>query len=252
MKKNILSISLIAVAIAVLLSTVVFSILFHNRQSEDSKISSNLQSIQGYDKFDNWSKAYQTFLIYDWYLEWYNVKYKYNDETDGAYKNDIAKYYDNKPIAALLYDMNLDGIPELIVYNGSDITATSTNYVYTFSGGEMKCCGCATVLNGHSGIWHFGNKEYHGLYDENGRLGSWEGIYFYLEDGIIKHEPLWDTSDITCLPDNMRKLTKDDDLYNLFYDNYINDSFEYIEMTEIGDIKSMGWDLFAENYGFSD
>ena len=250
MKKNSFSISLIVIVLAALLSAVVFGILFHNRQSGESKISSDLQSIQGYDKFDNWSEAYKNFLFHDWNSEWYNVEYKYYDETDGTYKNEITKFFDNKPIAALLYDMNLDGIPELIVYNGSDIIATSTNYVYTFLTGKMKCCGCATVLNSHGGIWHFGNKDYPRLYDENGRLGSWEGIYFYLEDDIIMHELLWDTSDITGLPDNMKKLTKDDDLYNLFYDNYIDDSFEYVEMINVSDVKSMGWNSFVKKYGF--
>lgn len=234
--------------VATVLLALISIIVFYYISSVDKKSDDEqLLSLRRNGNFDNWSEAYRDFLLNDLYKEPGDEMYTFYDEYENEYKNEVPKYYHDKPISAALYDMNLDNIPELIVYNGSDITATSTNYVYTFADGKIKCCGTASVLIGGNGIQHFGDRTYPGLYDENGRQGFWEGAYFYLQDDMVKTERLWTTSDITGLPDSMERLTDDEVLYDLFYANYVNDLFERIEMTVVDDIKSIGWDSFSQN-----
>ncbi len=75
-------------------------------------------------KPDAWSDAYRRFVL------------------DQSFLNGKEEYsYDAGFFLVRLYDLDGDGTPELIIDNGSSGRATRWAYIYTYSGGQIRCLG---------------------------------------------------------------------------------------------------------------
>ena len=113
----------------------------------------------------DWNSVYRSFVTYETYLA-SNLEY-YNTETSGWYE-----------IAYGLYDMDRNGIPELIISNGEDSMAGRANHVYTFSDGEVKYLG--EIGFRESELFYAPGSAFPGLFCSDGNMGSVETEYYFL------------------------------------------------------------------------
>ena len=112
-----------------------------------------------------WSGAYQSFVMNRTYLS--SGQEYYNTETTGWYE-----------IAFALYDMDQNGIPELIISNGEDSMAGRTNHVYTWSGGAVLYLG--DIGFRESELLYLAGSSFPGLFCTDGNMGSFETEYYFL------------------------------------------------------------------------
>ena len=112
-----------------------------------------------------WSQAYQSFVTNRTYLS--SAQEYYNTGTTGWYE-----------IAFALYDMDRNGVPELIISNGEDSMAGRTNHVYTFSGGNVLYLG--DIGFRESGLFYLADSSFPGLFCTDGNMGSYETEYYFL------------------------------------------------------------------------
>ena len=80
------------------------------------------------EEADPWQSGYYSFVLEEGYLE-----------KDLHLGDDISGSMDG--IAFSLRDMDADGIPELLMYNGNTVYAESLVYVFTYSDGNIEMAG---------------------------------------------------------------------------------------------------------------
>ena len=83
-----------------------------------------------------------------------------------------------------LYDMDLDGIPELIAYDGCGYMAGATNYVFTCKNGKPAYIGDAGFRG--SVLYYFDTGRYPGLFCTDGNMGYIETFYYEIRNGLVE------------------------------------------------------------------
>ena len=206
----------------------------------------------------DWNQAYYSFLM------------------DGLYKRSGQKYFVNpdnweEPQFAL-YDMNRDGVPELLASNGCMYTADARGYVYTFYNGGVVYCGeIAEYLE--SNFYYEGNSQYPGLFFDGGGMGEFTLYYAKLEGTRLVwekvadwNEPMWAMRPKDDNPDEYEEVyieagytqkTKDNALFEMaethlrkfaLNENLPDDYSRVSEKFSIQAISSKGWDAFTAKY----
>lgn len=181
----------------------------------------------------DWRDMYRTFLL------------------EGKYKNAGQSYGAAEPYYVALYDMDDDGVPELIVQNGVNFAVGDGAFCYTANDG-VRYLGDMGYLG--VGFFSLHSDAYPGLYYSNGRDGGWYGTYYYVAGAEVKSESvielLWD--DEKHENTEYRK-TSDDALYQLCREAEwnLNPDAQDIPAYSLGDIRDMGWNAFVTECGFS-
>ena len=82
-----------------------------------------------------------------------------------------------------LYDLDRDGIPELIIFNGSSAMAGATDYVFTFTQGQVRYTGKVGFRGCE--LYAVDDAAYPGLFCSDGNNGIVRTIYYILQNGVI-------------------------------------------------------------------
>ena len=151
---------------------------------------------------NDWQDAYHDFIV------------------DEGYKSSGQDYnYDEAPSFAL-HDMDGDGTPELLAYNGAGYHAAGCVYAYTADNGEAKFAGNAGGDIYSDGLYYYDNDQYPGLVTIGGGMGYYNSYYETIENGQLVWEQVayfgedYNVDTGETKPFNQKKTT-DNDLYNL-------------------------------------
>ena len=137
----------------------------------------------------------------------------------GKYRSTGEKYYfgndgKNKYPRFALYDMDRDGITELIADNNSIFHFDQGHYVYCWKDQKIQFAG---RIGGETGVFFYPQDEYPGLFTYGGGMGYYTETYRYLENGEVKME--WVYNEYTVDDGEHKKgiyqATEDDRLYGL-------------------------------------
>lgn len=194
-------------------------------------------------QYTSWSDAYYDFILGGKYMNW---------RGPGLGKEE--KFYEDSymPVQFGLYDMNRDGIPELLA-GGNGAMADNCYHVFTYVNGKLQFCG--NVGFRECRIWVVSDSNYPGVFCHEGKDDISVTIYYTLiNNNTIIKEPVWkweykfilredETIDISAPPVS---LTKNMDLYRVAFSHDIWKLLRYTRKQ----IQSMGWDAFLSSKFF--
>ena len=103
-------------------------------------------------------------------------------EQDPAYRNDVA--IEN---SYLLYDVDKDGIPEMVIKTGT-CEADYTGTLYTFRNGKAEKVDIFGL--GHSSLYSY--PEENGIIIDTGHMGYAYGLHVTLHDGVLSGEQIFE------------------------------------------------------------
>ena len=203
--------------------------------------------------YSDWNKAYQQFIL--------EGEYKFCEQEFGySYDGETITHYEYVEFG--LYDLDRNGIPELIAYRGSLSRAGQRIYTYTYIDGKVSYLG--TIGAYETACLYARGSEYRGLFNRWIQQGFSECQYITIEDGQYKEIRVFGVNYNTNLTGSTepvyRQDTSDNNLYQLArslyeeydnagYDDQYNSKFENIFPTyTVSEIASMGWDAFVTCY----
>lgn len=194
----------------------------------------------------DWSRAYCSFIMSDEYLH-----------TGQETNSEASKNYQRFS----LHDMDDNGIPELLVFNGESMV-DSYYYCYTYELNEDETKGIKYVGNlgfREGKMVYAPNSAYNGIYFQSGNMGFYSGVYYTLENGKINEETVVEST----LPENATnsdelhnvQITDDDALYKTFVGWYWDKEPETMGLKTIPEfdkntISEIGWIDFLKTYGY--
>ena len=167
---------------------------------------------------------------------------------ENGYRRSGQTWSDKAPAFAL-HDMDGDGVPELLARNNAPAAADQTAYVYTAAASGLQYAGDAGSY-GPADRYAPGSGR-PGLYCFNGRSGSYQGTYFTLENGRVTADKVLTVASGPA-PDSytVTQNTKDAVLFAAFApttaDRVWSAGGAPLTYRTIDEIRSMGWDAFAE------
>lgn len=188
------------------------------------------------DTDEEWKEVYRDFIENKGYLK----NAETYDTGSGQYNNEL--------IAFALYDMDLDGIPELLINNGEESYADNSNYVYSYKDGAIIYIG---ILPGASSDFRYGeNSDFPGLFIDGMHTGSSWTEYDYKNGYSIESEMVSESEDADLYygygsPDESVEVerTSNDKLYRE------NDKAVYnLKFITESEYPSLGWDAFLNKY----
>ncbi len=186
---------------------------------------------------------------------WYSV---YDDAIYyGDYKYLGNKYYSDMASEFFLYDLDFNGIPELIISDGSRLLNKGSNhYVYTVINGSITYCGslgdCLPRFFNHM------NSSYKGLYCVSNIDGLAWCDYYYMKNNKIVKKEIVHIDTISNMP-SIKTTVYDKTLYSAYKKATKTDKNaswsgrtpKYpIETYTRSEIYSMGWDKFVGKYQY--
>ena len=197
-----------------------------------------------------WNEAYRQFVMNQEYVGTKDYSNASSTPQDAFYPEDTVWY----PIRFGLYDMNRDGVPELIIYNGADFMAGAFENVFSYS--DMSVHHVGIIGRRDCQLYYFESEDYPGLFITDGNMGKYQTDYYTLINSQINPEEVcihdttsqtWDDSTMTWVGDEeIIRVTTDDELYNL----EINGEHHDFKQFTLAEIRVMGWEAFV-NYYFS-
>lgn len=176
----------------------------------------------------DWSGIYRDFLL------------------GGGYLASGQAYDDGNPRFGL-YDLDQNGIPELLATRGALAMVDNTQYVYTIENNAVRFLGTAGMYE--TGFEYVYDARYPGLFNTWVHTGSGGVSYLTLVNGVYQETQVLEYHD--GMEFTYTQLTDDDALYQFaraFYHGYgeIDPAAgDHLPMYPIPDIQSMGWDAFA-------
>jgi len=194
-----------------------------------------------------WNEAYRQFVMNQEYVGTKYYSKAFSTPQDAFYPEDAVSY----PVRFGLHDMNRDGVPELIVYNGADFRAGAFDNVFTIRDSTVLHVGTA----GRQGcdLYYFDSESYPGLFCTDGNGGMHETNYYSLNDNETNCEQVliydrtnatWDRDTGWTGDQKILRKTEDDALYDL----EINGERHDFRQFTLAEIRVMGWDAFARYY----
>ena len=151
-------------------------------------------------------------------LSWGPAYYDYI--VSGSYLSGEQKYYSGyesfrNSARFALYDMDRDGVSELIADNNSPFHFDQTHYVFSWQDGTIRYMGS---IGGETGVFYYPQEDYPGLFTYGGGMGSYTESYHHLRNGELKMEWVYDeytTDDPVYGKKGIYQKTEDDTLYQL-------------------------------------
>ena len=199
----------------------------------------------------DWNKAYYSFLMDGWYKQSKEQKYFVNKDNW------------EEPMF-VLHDVNLDGVPELLAFNGCSYTADARGYLYTFYNGDVVYSGDVSEYLDQN-FYYEGNTQYPGLFFYGWGRGEGNELYYaHLEGSKLVLETVanWNESDMDWdtykpIPGSYTQTTTDQALFDLAENHLrkialgedIPSDYTYIRGAySLNQIAAMGWDAFTAQY----
>ena len=183
----------------------------------------------------SWQDAYSRFILNQEYL---NTAQAYGDEIDSTYDN----------ISFALHDLNADGTPELIIFNGNGVYAGSVNYLYQYSGGNVKYTGIMPGTN-YNPYYYIDSDSLPGLFVSGAHTGSYWTDYYFMENSILASEQIVSTEGSVDGPELSR--TNNAALYNAYQGIKNETDGNLLPFYTLSEIRQMSWASFIEQYGYS-
>ena len=189
-------------------------------------------------KFLDWSDAYNDFILGRKYRNW-----------RGTGSGMDERFYEEdgfEPVMFSLYDMDKNGIPELLG-GGNGPMAGNCYHVFSFENGEVKFCG--NVGFESCTMWALQGIEYNGLFCHDGKQDIYVTVYYSLADGKIQEQPVrkWEhhwlerNNDYINIPGEPIQLTSDSNLFNATFAHNVLRLMTYTR----NQIQTMGWEKFT-------
>jgi len=179
-----------------------------------------------------WSEAYRVFILDSLYL---SSGQRYTTKSD---------YY-SRPIEFALHDIDSNGVPELIIFNGSPDMAGGTNYVYALSASSVAYVGDAGFRESY--LYFLDDARYPGVLCSDGNMGYYRTYYYYLKDGVIKEEFV-SSEEYT---DDFETFTETRHTSDVVLYNASKAKREELQFFSISEIRAMTWDGFVSKAGFT-
>lgn len=186
----------------------------------------------------DWNSAYEDFVMSG---KCKSREYKYMS-MDSCWSNEIFYYDYNESflgslsdLNVMLYDMDRDGTPELIISNGYRGALDSGEYVYTYVDAKVK------YIGNSRGNEYISNSKFSGTWSGWGGAWAdgWAYFYFSKVGNQMKCERV-------CSQDFA---TGKETPYNMDLYSASKLPKDRIPFKTIGEIKSMGWDAFVRESG---
>ena len=199
---------------------------------------------------DTWEAAYRAFLenrVCDQigYPDYMPDGYDFSMTGDGDELTYVG--YDYDPIWFTIYDLDNNGIPELILYNGMGVEAGNCCHVYTFRNRQPDYLG---TIGRRDLLWVWSaDRTYPGLFQTDGNMGYYLTDYWTLRNGQLVCETIESISyytdpdsDFPTETDNpiITRETNDLNLYNW----YKNTSFRDLVHWDYETLNRLGWQAF--------
>ena len=118
-----------------------------------------------------------------------------------------------------LYDMDGNGVPELVIFNGDSSMAGAVDHVFTCVDGQVQYLGKIGFRGCE--LYYYDGLSHSGLYCSDGNNGVINNVYYYLRDGTIISEVI-DSSSVGASGTRI-----------------------ILPFYTIGEIRSMGWENFV-------
>ena len=174
---------------------------------------------------ESWYEAYQRFIV------------------DGGFLNSEQNYdvySDNGKPTFALYDLNQDGIPEIIAFNGSESRGGAAVYAYAYLNGSVAYKGVCDEM-GYFEYSYAPYSGYPGLFvTSGGGQGTWV-TYIRMKNSALDLQHV-----VSTHYGEVIEQTSDKKLYAAYCSKQ-----ETLRLYSVSEIRSMGWDAFAAKYGFS-
>ena len=153
----------------------------------------------------------------DWAAAYTAILEKKTEEVRAS-GEDLMISYSN---GYLVYDIDKDGVPELLVKTGT-CEADYMGSIYTFSGGAARCV-CDDLYLGHSSL--YSDPGENGLILMNGHMGYAWAERLSLADGSIQAETLYE--------DNLNERLQNDPEAEYVYPGEIVPGAAYIDLARL-------------------
>ena len=187
---------------------------------------------------DLWSEIYENYALNQ------NAVYE-NDPNlidTKSFTLDGLKYYKDRysePKFAL-YDIDGNGTPELIIFNGSSIMAEAQCYVFTCDNGQLKYAGPIGFRG--CALYFYPEGQYRGLFCSDGNMGQFRTYYYSIKDGaaaqeLVKEYTFDDTGKVVNTPATSNKG---------LYEQSTGGDGTALPFFTIGEIREMGWETFVQ------
>lgn len=195
----------------------------------------------------DWSAAYRSFIL--------DGGYRTSGQEYGyAEYGQTETHYDQ--VSFGLYDLDRNGVPELLALKGGSYMGNQSQYVYTYDNGEVRYLGTAGAYE--LGFAAAPGTDYPGLFTIWMMNGSGVCSYLTLENGAYRESPVFSYRLDTDAPDQESFLftqeTSDDALYQLTRDMYqaffTGGTLELDgpALYPVDAIRSMGWEAFTADF----
>ena len=207
-----------------------------------------------------WQSAYREFIFNQSYLNTPDTYWGYDPDDDGTASYDAVSF--------ALRDMNADGVPELIIYNGNEIYAGSANQLYRYSGGQVEY---VDVLPASSYNQYFCLDELAlpGIFINGAHTGAYWTEYYSFNGTELQTERVWEGSDFTGDPDTGENVfetdpdtgdpipsetyrTENETLYKGYQLIESSEGGTELSFSTLSEINASGWAGFLSNYGYTE
>ena len=188
--------------------------------------------------YTSWFEAYRDFILGGKYKSW-----------KGPKTQDFFWIEDKiSPPRFSLYDMDRDGIPELLG-GGNEAMAGNCYRVFTFRNGRIVYCGEAGFRECR--LYTIAGTNYTGLFCHEGLDRVRDTVYYNLKNDTVVGQRVWECEYKFILqeddayteePDRLTRYTDDIDLYDA---SFTHDIWKVLSYTE-SQIRKMGWDTFIQ------
>ena len=199
----------------------------------------------------SWQDAYRAFIFGEEYL----------NTPDASYGDGISG--DLGGISFALRDMDADGTPELLIYNGDSVYAGNASYLYYYSGGEV-CY--ADIMPGPYYYKMACVDEYGlpGIFASGAHMGDYWTECSSFNGSPVDCQRVWSgsmytpgSSDVNTDPATGEEVitdtfvTDNETLYNAYLLIKNDEGRNALPFSTIEEINEIGWDGYLSQYGYS-
>ena len=176
----------------------------------------------------SWSAAYESFVVEEEYLS-----------TGLTFSSD-----ENSQPHFSLCDLDRNGVPELLAFNGLGPMTGGNTYVFTCKDGQVQQVGSLHEGSGYP--YRYEGSSYPGLFVNWGEGTSHQQLYFEMNGEQLVEMPVRIVAMTENQTHSSTPLTDNQDLYNYAVsceESGLNRALPFFGLSEI---RTMGWDAFVQ------
>ena len=102
---------------------------------------------------------------------------------------------DPTEIKFTIYDIDSNGIPELLIFNGAKTYASSVTYVFTHEDNGIVYKGVLPGINNVT-FYTIPNTTFLGIFTDGAHTGGFWTDYFFFKDGKIESDRVYEATDL--------------------------------------------------------